>query len=191
PPGASLVTMIKHVVKEENLAWVQAAIGAAMAPIPAAVGAAVAEVMALQNRNIHSQPRGPCWVCGRKGHIARSCSQNKKQGNGRGREQSGRMGLHRNPAVAGRGLDLSGPVPWPGPVPTQVWAPWHRDNPLARRLGLNNSFTGLGDTGTDEWPLEWPLVPSTVIVADAGGQQIPWQSTKELQIIRLEGKTAT
>ncbi|TRZ14437.1 hypothetical protein HGM15179_012670 [Zosterops borbonicus] len=45
PPGASLATMIKHVVKEENLAPVQAAIGATMAPLPAAVGAAVAKVL--------------------------------------------------------------------------------------------------------------------------------------------------
>ncbi|XP_056370357.1 uncharacterized protein LOC130265344 [Oenanthe melanoleuca] len=80
-PGASLVTMIKHVVKEENLAPVQAVVGAAVAPLPAAVSATVAEVMAIQNRYNHSQPlptdlppprpRVPCWICGREGHIAR------------------------------------------------------------------------------------------------------------------------
>ncbi|TRZ19876.1 hypothetical protein HGM15179_007244 [Zosterops borbonicus] len=103
PPGASIATMIKHVVKEENLAPVQAAVNAVMAPLPAAVGAAVAEIMVVQNHNIHSQPlstnlplsrpRGPCWICGRKGHIARCCAHNKKQGKRQGRGQPGRMRL--------------------------------------------------------------------------------------------------
>ncbi|KAF4787611.1 hypothetical protein TURU_169369 [Turdus rufiventris] len=42
-PGAGITAMIKHVAREENLATVQAAVGAALAPIPAAVSAAVAK----------------------------------------------------------------------------------------------------------------------------------------------------
>ncbi|KAF4795882.1 hypothetical protein TURU_089398 [Turdus rufiventris] len=100
PSGASLAAMIKHVVREENLAPVQAAVGTVLAPLPAAVSTAVAKVMAVRNNPnqgqpppigpLHLKPRGPCWVCGRKGHIAQECP-NPRQGNGRGRGQVGRM----------------------------------------------------------------------------------------------------
>ena len=128
PPGVSLAMIIKHVVKEENLAPVQTAVNAAVAPLPAAVGAAVAQVMATQNHHSHHRPsptnlpflrpRGPCWICGRKGHNARHCAQGRKQGNGRGRGQAGRMQLppHWNsqwPKYAGPTGAEHFPIPLP------------------------------------------------------------------------------
>ncbi|KAF4805209.1 hypothetical protein TURU_001757 [Turdus rufiventris] len=53
PSGASLAAMIKHIVREENLAPVQATVGTALAPLPVAVSIAVAEVMAVRNHPNH------------------------------------------------------------------------------------------------------------------------------------------
>ncbi|KAF4803757.1 hypothetical protein TURU_013275 [Turdus rufiventris] len=80
PSGASLAAMIKHVAREENLAPVKAAVGAALAPLPATVSDAIAEVRNYPNQSqpppigpSRLRPRGPCWVCGKKGHITREC----------------------------------------------------------------------------------------------------------------------
>lgn len=42
-----------------------------------------------------------------------------------------------------------------------------------------------------KWPPEWPMAPSMVIVTGVCGQQIPWQSAKELHVIGPEGKSGT
>ncbi|KAF4795485.1 hypothetical protein TURU_092645 [Turdus rufiventris] len=173
PPGASIAAMVKHVAREENLAPVQATVGASLAPIPAAVGAAVAEVMAVQNYGDHNQPaslgppsqgrpRGPCWACGKKGHIARECGS-KKQGNGRGRGQMGhvqpspswdiRRASYSNPAWSEH---LPNPHPpreatnfMAQPLPLQQVCPQPMTQP---KLTTSVSSKGNLESKTFEWP---------------------------------------
>ena len=99
PVGSSIADMIKHVTKEEHLAPIQVAVRTAIASVMTCfkcgqVGHVVANCprsekpltapLLRQNR-----PRGPCWICGKKGHFAKEC-KSKTQGNGRGRGHLGR-----------------------------------------------------------------------------------------------------
>ena len=89
--------MIKHVVSEEHLAPIQLAVralasvmicpkcgqpGHAMINCPQSGDPPTA--LPPQNRS-----KGPCWACGKRGHLAKECRL-KKQGNGKGRGPLGR-----------------------------------------------------------------------------------------------------
>uniref|UniRef100_A0A8U8CHN8 Uncharacterized protein n=1 Tax=Geospiza parvula TaxID=87175 RepID=A0A8U8CHN8_GEOPR len=66
PAGANLADTIKHVVKEEQLTPIQAAVHTLTSAMACFKCGQAGHVAA-------SCPTGVCWSCGKRGHLARDC----------------------------------------------------------------------------------------------------------------------
>ncbi|TRZ06961.1 hypothetical protein HGM15179_020147 [Zosterops borbonicus] len=165
PAGSSIAAMIKHVAKEEHIAPIQAAVRTAIANVMACFKCSQmghnASNCPQPDRSLSpfpssgGPPRGPCWACGRRGHLAKDCRA-KVQGNRKGR---GRLGCMQPPPTWDVRRPSYANPKWGGELP----------NPLPPREVTNfmAQLTTQSDTTTPSMQQGPPLENETL--------RWPWQ----------------